>query len=37
MNALYEFFEGEAPGTIRIRYFEEAIQFDKVPMELEWE
>ncbi|MFC3879274.1 septal ring lytic transglycosylase RlpA family protein [Algoriphagus namhaensis] len=37
MNELYEFFEGEAPGTIRVRYFEEGIRFEKTPMVFDWE
>lgn len=37
MNELYEFFEGKAPGTIRVRYFEEGIRFEKAPMVFEWD
>lgn len=36
MNELYDQFEGEAPGTLRIRYFEEAVLFRKRPISWAW-
>jgi Lipoproteins len=36
MNELYDQFEGEAPGTLRIRYFEEAVVFRKRPISWAW-
>ncbi|WP_439474881.1 septal ring lytic transglycosylase RlpA family protein [Algoriphagus formosus] len=36
MNELYDQFEGEARGTLRIRYFEEAVLFRKRPISWAW-
>ncbi|WP_288371040.1 septal ring lytic transglycosylase RlpA family protein [uncultured Algoriphagus sp.] len=36
MNELYDQFEGKAPGTLRIRYFEEAVLFRKRPISWAW-
>ncbi|TFV96266.1 hypothetical protein E4S40_08570 [Algoriphagus kandeliae] len=36
MNDLYDQFEGEAHGTLRIRYFEEAVLFRKRPVSWAW-
>jgi rare lipoprotein A len=36
MNELYDQFEGQAPGTLRIRYFEKAIIFRKRPISWAW-
>lgn len=35
MNTLYKYFDGKAPGTIRLRYFEKPILFEKKSIEFE--